>query len=168
MKKERKGQVTLSQTPNLISVLIVIGFFLAIAALVIQEFRDSDVGTTNAAQINDTVTGAATRVQLANTELAVGSERVHNASGLGGTSGELIDATNYTMDFGGGGITMDDSRWNSQAINVSYDFRVQNTFFNSTRSTDEGIAGLGDFQSLFGIIIAAAVVLGVIMLIRRS
>lgn len=86
--KSKKGQMTLSQVPNAVQLLVIIGIFLAVGALIVQEVQDQD-----------------------------------SIRGL------------------------------------------NNTAFNVTEGALEGLASLGDFQSLFGIVIAAAVVLGLVALI---
>lgn len=64
MRYKKKGQVTLAQAPGAIQVLIVIGIFIAIAALIMTSVRTqadaSDATSTTWNVTNDSLAGFST------------------------------------------------------------------------------------------------------------
>ena len=177
-KLNKRGLLNLSDAAPIVIILMTIGIVLTVGLLIIAEVEVQTISSGNLATTAvvgnethgtiadatafsvDTVTG----VQI---NRALGSVIVTNATG---PAQVVVPDSNYTVDASAGTVTpiAPSNAAFSGGWNVSYTLSetTRSIAINSTQSTQEGINVLASFQSIFGIVVAAAIVLGVITLFR--
>jgi len=153
----------LQDIPSIVIMFITIGITLVISVLVFQGFSDEAIDLDTYDIGNETITGElTTAVSLANDDLVSGTVVATNATG-----GETISDTLYTVNLPAGTFTVTDTGWDTESINVSYDYTEPHQSA-SYELLQEGIGGLdniSNFQPLFGLVIVASVILGLIFIL---
>ncbi len=83
------------------------------------------------------------------------------------TANNFVDQGNYTFR-GTGIISIDNSTDYGTNWNFSYTYTEteQDAFYNSTADGLEGLSTISGFNPIIAVVIAAAIILGVIFLIR--
>lgn len=173
-KNNKKGVISLNSVPAAVMTIVVIGIFLGIGAIIIQEIQDNQQKDTALATVNnetvDTITfeaaitlGAKTagRLEFTSTIFNVVNNSDVEVDRI------VIDNTNYT-DNGDGTFTPKNSSTWLTGWNVSYTWSEveQSSFYNTTTNSLEGTDDFSSFMPIIAIVIAAAVILGVVFLIR--
>lgn len=157
-------KTNLRDIPGVITLLVIIGVTLGISVLVFQGFSDNTVDYDTYSIGNETITGSLdTAVSLANDDLVSSSEIVTNA-----TDGVAVPATNYSIAYPAGTLTVLDAVWDTQSINVSYDYTEphQSSTYDILQEGVAGLDNISEFQSLFGLVLAAMVILGMIFFLE--
>ena len=177
--KNRKGQIGIGDSPNIVLALVVIGIFLSVAALIMTEFQSPTTLNPNFNTAIPNETHSATTAPNQNITLDASGHRdftincdtleVFNATGAAkvltaGVNFTCLDSS-YGKEFVNQ-VLINDTY--GSTLNVSYTFtaKVQNYFLNSTDQTLEGLDTLSSFQTIIAVVVAAAIILGVVFLIR--
>lgn len=174
-KQNKKGVVSLKDVPAAVMVLVVIGIFLGIGAIILQEIQDNQQTQSGDATVNnetqativqDTVTTldakTAGTLEFASSIFNVVNNSVVEAERI------VIDSGNYT-DGGDGTFTPTNTTpIGAAGWNVSYTWSQveQTAFYNTTVNSLDGTEDFSSFMPIIAIVIAAAVILGVVFLIR--
>lgn len=170
--KNKKGVITLGQATIVIIVLLTIGVVLTAGLLVLAELQDEATTATASSTVgNESHTGVTQGVAF------VVDKRTANTDGFVGTditvvnsTGVVMDSGNYTFSSTAGTYTMANTTdlYPDGILYINYSFtETERDFaFNSSRSSEEGVDTIASFQSIFGIVVAAAVVLGLVALFR--
>lgn len=163
----KKGAVQLSEAPAIVILLVTVGIILGIGALVVQQVKDNQISTFSSTVTNTTFTAAQTftNLTLQPNHLDVG---ISNDTGLfvSNTSGILqpyrLTATTITVynqtSLGNG----------TNGFNITYTFSAtdQNAFHNTTTEALSGLRDFASFQSIIAIVVAAAIIIGLVFLLR--
>ncbi len=183
-KMNKKGIINFADTPTIVIALVVIGIFLAVGALIMTEFNVTQTETFSSTVVNETHAGTTAPSQ--NITLDNSGQRqftvncatvvVTNATGSGfpalppGSNVTCLDSSytkNATAPVFTNLILINDTY--GSTLNITYSFTAtdQNTFFNASQETLQGLDTLASFQTIIAVVVAAAVILGVIFLIRQ-
>jgi hypothetical protein len=168
MKRNKKGAVSLAEGPGIALLLVIVGIFIVIGAIIMDEVQDASRTTTNPATItNETVTVVqGTSVQLAEgarPDFSASITLITNSS----TAGVTVDAGNYSLDSVSKLIftnTTDlGATWN---VSYTYTESERNVFYNATEDTLESFTTISSFTTIIAVVLAAAIILGLIFFIR--
>lgn len=162
MTYDKKGQVNLRQAPGAIQVLVVIGIFIAIAALIMVNISRNDTGAATAVVSNETFT------PVANTPVAMNNDNwvlTADVTVINASDGLLLanKATDggYNYSATQGTVTLGATNSSSDK-NVSYTYNVDTAFVNVTNESLSGFSTFGDFIPLIALVVAAAIILGLV------
>jgi len=153
--------VQLNEIPGIVQLLTVIGIFLAIGALVLVGVQDTQVST--AGITNESVTPVLnTAVSLSRNELLDGSVKLVNNS-----NAAPLASTDFSVNNEAGSVTVTNNSFvaGGGTVNATFTYKVQDTFFNISQDSIGGLSGFSEFQSLIGLVVAAAVILGLVFVI---
>jgi hypothetical protein len=163
-KTHRKGQVGLGQTPSLVVLLIVIAIALFLGVTVVDQIQDGQKSTSTQ---NDTLT-------IVSNSAGIALSREYGQSATFGvtnfSNGAVALSSSWTtagLDTSTPTITITNASFAgpTEKVYVDYTYDVQDGLFNVTKGGVSGLGSLGDFQSLFGLVIAAAIILGLVSMI---
>lgn len=164
-KKCKKGFMGIGLVPSLVITLVVIAIMLVVAATTLNGTRQGlgtngnyAEGTISASGQNFTLPAAAATYNLGHTYLS-------NFALLNKTGGETIDTGNYTLNQATGIITLKNSPYNGTQVNVTYSYQDGNN--SATQILGQGLAAndtMSSWQSTWAIVIASAIVIGIVML----
>ena len=171
-KLNRKGQISLQNTPEIVLLFVIIGIFLTVGALILAEVQDKQKDTANSREIvNESHTVAApvqgnnftldeVRVDFSGTLTTV---LVSNT-----TTDTVVDNANFTFGATTGILTIVNSSNYGTLFNVTYSFSetTQDVFFNSTTDSLEAIGTISSFTPIIAVVVSAAIILGIVFLMR--
>lgn len=165
----------------LIGVVGVVVTLIALGVIISSGFKTlgklNDLAEDNIAITkNESFTWTnATKIKLTQQNLVTDSESVWNLS-LGATccykllknSSNLLDGLNYSMDYAGGYIRINNvsnhnNTWNS-TMNISYSFKIGSQERNITQLSGEGVKQVSDMQSTFAIVIAVGILITALLI----
>lgn len=167
----KKGIITLAQTSAVVIVLLTIGIILTVGLLILADLQtEASTSTASVSVINESRTGIVVNQTFNLNERGVKIDFVAiDLVAMINSSNITIDANNYTFD-SAGTITMTNASniFEDGRLNFSYTFTetAQTFALNGSIQAQEGIDTIASFQSIFGIVIAAAVVLGLVVIFR--
>lgn len=162
MKRLNKKGFQLTEVPQLVIVLLVVAIVLGVSATVLTEIRGTAAMTGTATSLeSDTFTADNVTVQTFNSDsdlISCGSVALYN-----GTNVKVVTG-NFTITGCTALLSDDDALFNSSTITANYT-KTRTTYLYAYNITTDGLASQDSFsgwQITFVVIIAAAVILGII------
>lgn len=168
MKLSKKG-FTLLEVPSLMAVLVVIAIVLGMGATVLSNLRDTDTmsSTSTAFVSNATFTALnSTAVNFATAYTYDGEGKAHlvtgSCTGVKIALGTADQTANFTIS--GCTATLKNNNQNNtkHKANFTYTYNTYEESYNITTQGLEGQSAFSGWQGTFVIILAAAVIIGVI------
>lgn len=170
---DNRGGIRISDAPNIIVVLIIVGIFLGLGAIIMLQFQDAQADTVATA----TVTNESQSSVVQGTAFSLDQLATHDVGfsatdlvAMVNNSNVHIAAGNYTFT-AAGTITMANTTnlFEDGVVNFSYTYTAtdENDFWNITEDTTSGLDTVSSFQTVIAVVVAAAIILGVVLLIRR-
>ncbi len=172
--KNKKGVISLREVPTAVMLLVTIGILLGIGALILATMQDTQKNSISNTAANEThPVGNASATYLGFAVNSSGPDYflVSIDNVINTTSGANIEAGNYSFNANGSIDWIGNATWSinlTDQVDISYTYSTRDldSFYNITGSANEGLENFSDFQPIIAIVIAAAVILGLVFLIR--
>jgi len=166
MKMKKKGLALADMYPAVLTIILV-GIVLGIGLYVLNQTSDA-ISTDSKTVVNETLVTVTTSGEAVALITECGFDNFLPISVINATSGTLIPTTNYTYDAALGIISFtagstggfDGSNWN---ITYSYTGGGTELYCTSLDTTGTGLGGMASWIAIIIVVLAAAVVLGVVM-----
>ncbi|KKK60722.1 hypothetical protein LCGC14_3021510 [marine sediment metagenome] len=174
MKLNKRGIITLAETSNVVIILLTVGIVLVVGLLILAEVDDEvaeRAGTSSQTANNETHSGIADNtaivVDLFNSDQLARSLSVAVVTNAT-ADGAVLPAANFSVSNDGTVTPLTGTAAFFPNLNISYTIgeTTRTAAINGSQGAQEGLNTIASFQSIFGIVVAAAIVLGVITIFR--
>lgn len=157
----------MNKAPMMVSLLLLIALMVFIGANIVNDVQEDQKSTLSATTSNETIAAINDSVAVTLTT----ASRIDASCTLVHVNNDTANYNWATANFTMSGCTLTlatgmgtNPPANNSRINVTYttSYTPQDQFYNITSEGTAGLSNFSDFQNLFGLIIAAIIILGLI------